>query len=600
MKKKLPKTFSARMILCNMLIIFCISGFISIYNYISYQKDVIRSETSNSENRLELLSSRMTVACNEMINIMQNCTSRQSLFLFTSYKDYMPVSKEQSALYAANVLRDFCAISGYSQYLYKITLYNQNNLTIQGGSAHGNADDAERIMNAPWFSRLLHEESNLYQLTMVDNPFSLGDVAEPKLLPMLRPLASYSYNRSENAWVFLAISPRLFQDILDIVPESSHLAVTTADNEVIAGRNLNDFDNEAICQIIRNRMEQSGSGRAGKSRVLLSGRDCILTWNQLPACGLLLYEVLPVSDMAVDIHIVRRTVGFISLFCIGIGLLLSLLFSHYLTRPIERLNQHLDTVATGNFAPNPEIESDDEIGWIGKHINQMSRQIQELLENRIQAEKEKKDLEIKMLQAQINPHFLYNTLDSIKWIAKMQHNNGIVQVVTALSSLLKNMAKGFNEKVTIQQELDFLNDYVTIEKIRYIELFDLEVDLEDPSLAQARIVKLTLQPIVENAIFSGIEPSCNPGLIRIRIFAEDDTLYLTVTDNGVGISEENIQKMLTDTSRVTKSYMSGIGLPNVDRRLKLVYGEEYGLSITSETGSYTTVTISLPLEYGTI
>lgn len=202
-----------------------------------------------------------------------------------------------------------------------------------------------------------------------------------------------------------------------------------------------------------------------------------------------------------------------------------------------------------------------------------------------------------MLQAQINPHFLYNTLDSIKWIATMQHSTGIVRVVSALSSLLKNMAKGFNEKVTVRQELDFLNNYITIEKIRYIELFDVEISLEDPSLYNARIIKLTLQPIVENSIFSGIEPSGKPGLIKINIYTKNQILYISIRDNGVGISEENITRLLTDTDRVTKHYMSGIGLPNVDRRIKLVYGEEYGLHIESEVGSYTCVTVSLPLEF---
>lgn len=227
----------------------------------------------------------------------------------------------------------------------------------------------------------------------------------------------------------------------------------------------------------------------------------------------------------------------------------------------------------------------------------MSSQISNLLDSRVQDEKEKKDMEIKMLQAQINPHFLYNTLDSIKWIATMQKNTGIVQVVTALSSLLKNMAKGFNEKVTFRQELEFLQNYVTIEKIRYIELFDVEIQVDDESLYDARIVKLTLQPIVENAIFSGIEPSGRFGLIQIHAFAKDGVFYVTVRDNGVGISPENIQKLLTDTSRITKSNMSGIGLPNVDRRLKLVYGEDYGITIESEMDNYTMITISLPLEY---
>lgn len=206
-------------------------------------------------------------------------------------------------------------------------------------------------------------------------------------------------------------------------------------------------------------------------------------------------------------------------------------------------------------------------------------------------------MEIKMLQAQINPHFLYNTLDSIKWIATMQKNSGIVQVVTALSSLLKNMAKGFNEKVTLRQELDFLDNYIIIEKIRYIELFDVEITVDDEILYDAKIVKLTLQPIVENAIFSGIEPSGRFGQIQIHAFAKNGVLYVTVTDNGVGIAPENIQKLLTDTSRITKSNMSGIGLPNVDRRMKLVYGEDYGITIESELDQYTKITIALPLEF---
>ena len=285
------------------------------------------------------------------------------------------------------------------------------------------------------------------------------------------------------------------------------------------------------------------------------------------------------------------------LFCILIGASLSLFFSIRLGAPIKRLTKRLSLIAQGDFSPDPSIETEDEIGAIGRQINQMSGQIDSLMKHRIRDEKEKKDLEIKMLQAQINPHFLYNTLDSIKWIATVQKNTGIVQVVSALSSLLKNMAKGFNEKVTLRQELDFLENYIIIEKIRYIELFDTEIQVDSERLYQAKIIKLTLQPIVENSIFSGIEPSGRFGTIRIRAWQEEGTLCVSVEDNGIGIEPENIRTLLTDTSKITKSTMSGIGLPNVDRRLKLVYGDDYGLSIESEPDRFTRVTIRLPLEF---
>ncbi len=291
-----------------------------------------------------------------------------------------------------------------------------------------------------------------------------------------------------------------------------------------------------------------------------------------------------------------ETIAIIFFYCIVIGLALSFLISRQLGRPILHLIDHLGLVAQGDFTSDPSIESNDEIGTIGRQINQMSSQINTLMETRIQGEKEKKDLEIKMLQAQINPHFLYNTLDSIKWIATMQRNSGIVQMVTSLSSLLKNMAKGFNEKVTLTQELDFLRDYVVIEKVRYLELFDLQIQVDEPALYDAKIIKLTLQPLVENAIFNGIEPSGRPGLIEIRAWAEEDVLKVSVTDNGIGMAQEQVERLLTDTSRVTKSTMSGIGLPNVDRRFKLVYGEEYGLTIESQLDCFTRITVALPLE----
>ena len=311
----------------------------------------------------------------------------------------------------------------------------------------------------------------------------------------------------------------------------------------------------------------------------------------------MLFEILPYSEIPIDRQVILKTIAMIFFYCIAIGLVLSFLISRQLGRPIKRLVAHLNLVAQGHFSPDPSIESRDEIGTIGHQINQMSSQISALMETRIQGEKEKKDLEIKMLQAQINPNFLYNTLDSIRWIATMQKNSGIVQMVTSLSSLLRNMAKGFNEKVTLQQELEFLNDYVVIEKVRYLELFDLQTEVTSPQLYQARIIKLTLQPLVENAIFNGIEPSGRTGLIKIRAWTEETVLYVSVTDNGIGMSPEQCKKVLTDTSRVTKSTMSGIGLPNVDRRFKLVYGDEYGLTIESELDSFTRITVSLPLEY---
>lgn len=589
---KIPKTFQKKLILYNLLVIISIASAVSFYNYSSYCKDVIISETKNSENRIKTLSERLNVAYEEMVNIVLNCSERKSLFFATTLNSPSKPYNTSMAVYASDVLRDFCAISGYSKYINKIVLYNRD-LVLQAGNSLGASTDVKNIMEAPWFSSLLSRTDSQYALSLEENPFLFGKTTVPKLLPLLRPLQYSMLNKPEESWVFLGISPSLFSDTLKSMPADAIIYAVTGEGDIIASTGFNEaFDaNPVIKELL------SLETAAGSYQTTIDREMCVVTYSRQPVSGLLFFEIRPESRMQLDHGVIGRTVLIIFFFCIAIGLTLSLLISRQLSSPISRLTRRLELISKGNFEPDHSIETDDEIGMIGRQINQMSGRISNLLETRVESEKEKKDLEIKMLQAQINPHFLYNTLDSIKWIATIQKNSGIVSVVTALSSLLKNMAKGFNEKVTLRQELDFLQNYVIIEKIRYIELFDIDIQVDQEELYDARIVKLTLQPIVENAIFSGIEPSGRTGLITIHVFAKSGVLHIAVTDNGIGISPDNIEKLLTDTSRITRSNMSGIGLPNVDRRMKLVYGEDYGLTIESQLDSYTTITITLPLEF---
>ena len=283
--------------------------------------------------------------------------------------------------------------------------------------------------------------------------------------------------------------------------------------------------------------------------------------------------------------------------CLVVSVILTTLVVRHYISPIKTLREQMDEVQKGNLDSHLPITANNEIGQLTAHFNLMQDSINLLMQRLVEESEAKRSAEIKALQSQINPHFLYNTLDSIRWIAVIQKNSGIVKMVTALSGLLKNMAKGFNEKVTLQKELDFLGDYVTIEKVKYVELFDLEVRVDEPELYEALVIKLTLQPLVENAIFNGIEPGGKHGTILIHAYREGDVFIIKVRDNGVGIAREKMASILNHTEKVKGSSMSGIGLPNVDRRIKLNYGEEYGLTIESQEGEFTEITIKMPLEY---
>ena len=201
-----------------------------------------------------------------------------------------------------------------------------------------------------------------------------------------------------------------------------------------------------------------------------------------------------------------------------------------------------------------------------------------------------------MLQSQINPHFLYNTLNSIKWMATIQNAPGIAEMTTALSRLLKNIAKGTEKAVLLSAELSLLDDYFTIQKYRYGGTISLEYRIDDEAALSCLIPRFTLQPVVENSIFHGIEPKGTPGTITIHIFRKNDAiLQIDITDDGVGMTPEQAAKALQEPGpEEAAAKYRHVGMWNVHKRLQYSFGEAYGLSIESEPDIGTTVTIRLP------
>ena len=217
-------------------------------------------------------------------------------------------------------------------------------------------------------------------------------------------------------------------------------------------------------------------------------------------------------------------------------------------------------------------------------INLMTRQISDLMDRRLEDEKNKRDLEYRMLQSQINPHFLYNTLNSIKWMATIQNATGIVEMTTALSRFLKILSKETRELVTLRDELLLLDDYLVIQKYRYGGSVNFEKNIEE-GLLDTPIPRFILQPLVENAIFHGIEPK-GSGNIVLLAEKQDAEVLISLTDDGVG--------MATPTLPADDESVRGLGIRSVDERLRYAFGEGYGLSIESKQGSYTRVTIRVP------
>ncbi len=285
-----------------------------------------------------------------------------------------------------------------------------------------------------------------------------------------------------------------------------------------------------------------------------------------------------------------------------LGLILALLLRNMIAAPVAALQAQLQRIGEGDFTPNPDIEWANEMGDIGRGINGLSRSVCTLMEKRLEDERQKKDLEYRMLQNQINPHFLYNTLNSIKWMATIQHATGIAEMTISLSRLLKSVSKGNERLVPLQEEFALLNDYFTIQQYRYGGTITLDVIwIEDERLCQdCMIPRFTLQPLVENAIFHGIEPKGCAGSIELTIKTDKETgdVLILLTDDGVGMSDEQAKQILTEPSaEQAGAKFRHVGVWNVHRRLQYSFGEDYGLSVDAQLGQGTTVTIRLPGNY---
>lgn len=277
---------------------------------------------------------------------------------------------------------------------------------------------------------------------------------------------------------------------------------------------------------------------------------------------------------------------------ITLFLFFSILFFRNIINPINQLTTSMRTVEKGNFDIEVDIRGNKEIKQLGHSFNRMVKEIKNLIFERDFKEKERSKAEIQALQSQINPHFVYNTLNTIKLMAMIAKVDNVSKMLDAFIKLLSaSFGKG-GEYASIEAEIETLENYIFIMKMRYGDQFILSIEV-DEALKQYKILKLLLQPIIENSILHGIRNLRNSGRITIKGYPYEDGILFEVNDNGVGISEEQIQKILTMDKLNSKSF-NNIGLNNVNKRIKLNHGEKYGITISSKLYEYTSVKLFLP------
>lgn len=266
--------------------------------------------------------------------------------------------------------------------------------------------------------------------------------------------------------------------------------------------------------------------------------------------------------------------------------------SYLISNPLKKLDDSVKDLEYGKLDLNIYIGGSYEIQHLGRTITSVVLQMHKLMDEIVVEQEKKRKSEFESLQAQINPHFLYNTLDSIIWMVESERYQEAISMVTALASLFRiSLSKGKNI-ITIREEIEHAQNYLYIQKIRYKNRFQVKMDIAW-EIYECSTIKLIVQPLLENAIYHGVEYMDGEGEITIKGYLRDDDIYIDVIDNGLGMPEEEVYQILSDNTRVHKKG-SGIGLSNVHQRIQLYFGPRYGLLIDSELDEGTTVHIHLP------
>ncbi len=336
--------------------------------------------------------------------------------------------------------------------------------------------------------------------------------------------------------------------------------------------------------------------RDGIHEEIFQGEKRFVTVKTVGYTGWKLVGITPAKGISFSGVKTRLFIVFVILLILFLLVLINYYISSRITNPIHELENSVGELEDGNLEAEISIKGSYEIQHLGRSITSMAQQIQVLMKDIVAEHESKRKSEFDTLQSQINPHFLYNTLDIIVWMIENEQKSEAVKVVTALARFFRISLSRGKSIIRVSDELEHVRNYLMIQHMRFKNKFTYQIQADDDVLEMASL-KLMLQPLVENAIYHGMEFMDGDGEILIRASKKGDELLFSIEDNGLGMCPEQVERLLTDTSHVPSRRGSGIGVRNVNERIRLYFGEDYGLEIDSEPDEGTRIYIHLPVVF---
>jgi two-component system sensor histidine kinase YesM len=578
--------------------LFTIIGILAIYLPLSYtltSRTMERNAILYTEQLLNQIRNSVEFYTDEMIGVSDYLASSETVE--TYLKSPLPTLADRSGQSAqTRMASDLMAIAGTREDFVNILLFRLDGAFVSSRAHVG--------LNPYWDYTMF----DWYQETLAagGRPVMSSSRVENIIAGERRWVVSLSraiYQDNELLGVLLIdLNYKTISDICNSLSrQDGYVFIIGADERLVYHPQQ---------QLIYSRLKSERLDLVGNSQAIESVVDngLIYSSTRIDTAGWVIVSVFDTNSLVtVTPTLVLSYIG-IGLFFALIALLVSLAASKRLTDPILSLKNSMQRFQQGDFSAKAEIAANNEIAELGDQFNVMTTKIKNLIENSILIEEQKRKSEIQALQSQIRPHFLYNTLESIIWMASMGKPDEVIEMTSSLSKLMRASASKADELVTLRVETEYAQHYLSIQKMRYQDKLEYRIEVQ-PEAATAKILRLTLQPLVENAIYHGIKPLRGKGLVVIQATIEGTDLVVGVADNGVGFPAERASQILERGPGLLDGENESIGLGNVHNRIRLFFGNDYGIRVQSaaegeclaafaaEDGIRTIVSLRLPLFY---
>lgn len=591
-----------------LLLIYTLIVFVSLilgfYSYFAAEKYIVNKVNSSKMEVLKQL--------NSSISFMMNDVRDLSLYicLDSGVQDFLakaPDSQENNYSNGApspntyplyNSLENIMNLIASKGYISSVLIYNEKGLPPYTASTDrgGMVSTFSYIKNTDIYKNARKLDGNFLweYISPGDSRIIINNVS--KKFAMCRIIKNFDYDLGEIGYMVITINESILKTLYPSTLKDNNEKILIVDSKgsLISGEGLESFKPEEsdLVKLTRAIKHNSGNFIDTSDR-----KEVLVNYSKIPNTDWNLIYLVPMSNMVGELNSIKLITVIIVLVCLVVSFPLTLIISGYLTAPIKLLLSSMKRFQQGNFNERVNFKYNDEIGMLGKGYDSMVNNIRELIDKAYILQIKEREAELDALQAQINPHFLYNTLDTIYWKSQRQGSSEISEMVYSLSKLFRlslNRGKG---STLVCREKELIEHYLLLQKIRYKDHLNYSISI-DENILNMVIPKLILQPFIENSIRHGIEVKETGGTIKVSGKLFGDKIYFVVEDNGAGMSPGTIEQILGNKEEkiTSESYGSGsYAVKNVNDRLRLNYGDNYSLKFTSAIGQGTRVELLIPV-----